>query len=168
MMSKVRTTAIGAVLAAAGLQQQLRRRPRRLPALRRNLGDELFNKAGTTTKGLGVLVKNNAASAHNNWTFPATVFYNSGCNGSVASQTFGAYSSGNFNSTMKNQFRVESAELRDHPGHPAGHRSCGVVAVHGRGRLPVPRPASRDRRPGVRSRPCVGTRDSRRHPGRAV
>ena len=130
-MSKVRKTAIGAVLAAAGLiaapaAQAATASPAASSACPGyhfcfyfnsdyggahadyllsdgNLGDELFNKAGTTTRGLGVQVKNNAASVHNNWAFPATVYYNSGCNGSVASQTFGAYSSGNFNSTMKNQ-----------------------------------------------------------------
>ena len=48
-------------------------------------------------------MKNHAASAVNNWSYYATVYYNSGCNGSVASQTFGAYGSGNFNATMKNE-----------------------------------------------------------------
>lgn len=33
----------------------------------------------------------------------ATVYYNSGCNGSFASQTFGAYASANFDATMKNE-----------------------------------------------------------------
>ncbi len=66
-----------------------------------NLDNEKFNQGGTN--GRGVPVKNNAASAVNNWDYYATVYYNSGCNGSVASQTFGAYASGNFNATMKNQ-----------------------------------------------------------------
>jgi len=64
------------------------------------LDNELFNKGGTN--GRGVQVKNNAASAANNWSYYATVYYNSGCNGSIASQSFGAYGSGNFNATMKN------------------------------------------------------------------
>lgn len=65
-----------------------------------NLDNELFNKGGTS--GRGVVVKNNAASAVNNWAYYATVYYNSGCNGSVASQSFGAYSKGNFAEPMKN------------------------------------------------------------------
>lgn len=48
-------------------------------------------------------MKNHAASVTNNWSYTATVYYNSGCNGSVASQSFAPYSSGNFNATMKNQ-----------------------------------------------------------------
>ncbi|ADJ49878.1 hypothetical protein AMES_8053 [Amycolatopsis mediterranei S699] len=66
-----------------------------------NLDNETFNEGGTN--GRGVQVKNNAASAVNNWAYYATVYYNSGCNGSFASQTFGAYASGNFNATMKNE-----------------------------------------------------------------
>jgi hypothetical protein len=66
-----------------------------------NLDNELFNKGGTN--GRGVQVKNNAASAVNNWSYLARVYYNSGCNGSVATQSFGAFGSGNFNATMKNQ-----------------------------------------------------------------
>lgn len=66
-----------------------------------NLENETFNRGGTT--GRGKPVKNNAASAVNNWSYYATVYYNSGCNGSVASQTFGAYRSANFNATMKNE-----------------------------------------------------------------
>ena len=61
-----------------------------------NLDNERFGANGP-------VVKNNAASAVNNWNYYATVYYNSGCNGSVASQTFGAYGSGNFNATMKNE-----------------------------------------------------------------
>ncbi len=66
-----------------------------------NLDNELFNKGGTS--GRNVQVKNNAASAVNNWSYAARVYYNSGCNGSVASQSFGAFGKANFNATMKNQ-----------------------------------------------------------------
>ncbi|GAB3431132.1 peptidase inhibitor family I36 protein [Actinophytocola sediminis] len=66
-----------------------------------NLDNELFNKGGTN--GRNVQVKNNAASVVNNWSYAATVYYNSGCNGSVASQSFGAYAASNFNATMKNE-----------------------------------------------------------------
>ncbi|WP_326959635.1 MULTISPECIES: peptidase inhibitor family I36 protein [unclassified Amycolatopsis] len=131
MMSKVRKIAIGAVLAAAGLiaapaAQAATVSPAASAACPSayfcfyfnsgnagahgdyfysdgNLGDELFNKVGTTSNGLGVQVKNHAASVTNNWSYTATVYYNSGCNGSVASQSFAPYSSGNFNATMKNQ-----------------------------------------------------------------
>lgn len=65
-----------------------------------NLDNELFRWGGTN--GRGVQVKNNAASVVNNAEWTATVYYNSGCNGSVASQSFGAYGGGNFNATMKN------------------------------------------------------------------
>ncbi|WP_410614869.1 peptidase inhibitor family I36 protein [Amycolatopsis sp. lyj-109] len=130
MMSNVRKTAIGAVLVAAGLAAapaaQAATASQAVSAgcpgayfcfyfnsnyggahadyLRSDgdLGNELFNKVGTSSNGLNVQVKNNAASAYNNWSYLATVYYNSGCNGSVASQSFGPYSSGNFNSTMKN------------------------------------------------------------------
>jgi hypothetical protein len=66
-----------------------------------NLDNETFTEGGSN--GRGVQVKNNAASAVNNWAYYATVYYNSGCNGSFASQTFGAYSSANFDATMKNE-----------------------------------------------------------------
>jgi len=49
-----------------------------------------------------VQVKNNAASVVNNAGWTATVYYNSGCNGSVASQSFGMYGGANFTATMKN------------------------------------------------------------------
>ncbi|MEV7041735.1 peptidase inhibitor family I36 protein [Amycolatopsis sp. NPDC051061] len=65
-----------------------------------NLDNELFRWGGSN--GRGVVVKNNAASVFNNAEWAATVYYNSGCNGSVASQSFGAYSGGNFTATMKN------------------------------------------------------------------
>lgn len=68
-----------------------------------NLDNETFNKRGTDGNGQGRVVKNNAASVVNNWSYYATVYYNSGCNGSVASQTFGAYRKGNLNATMKNE-----------------------------------------------------------------
>jgi peptidase inhibitor family I36 len=71
-----------------------------------NLDNELFNRLGVhgdPRNGLNVVVKNNAASAFNNWSYYATVYYNSSCNGSFASQTFGQYSGGNFNRTMKNE-----------------------------------------------------------------
>lgn len=67
-----------------------------------NLDNETFNRVGTTSNGLGRVVKNNAASAVNNWSYYATVYYNSGCNGSVASQSIGAYSKANFTEPMKN------------------------------------------------------------------
>jgi hypothetical protein len=66
-----------------------------------NLDNETFTEGGAN--GRGTPVKNHAASAVNNWAYYATVYYNSGCNGSFASQTFGAYASGNFNATMKNE-----------------------------------------------------------------
>ncbi len=130
MMSKVRKTAIGAVLVAAGLTAATQTATASPAATIHgcpaayfcfyfnsnyggahadyllsdgNLGDELFNKTGTSSNGLNVQVKNNAASAVNNWSYTATVYYNSGCNGSVASQSIGAYGLANFNSTMKNQ-----------------------------------------------------------------
>ncbi|MEV6638672.1 peptidase inhibitor family I36 protein [Amycolatopsis sp. NPDC051371] len=65
-----------------------------------NLDNEVFRWGGTN--GRGVQVKNNAASVVNNAEWTATVYYNSGCNGSVASQSFGPYSGGNFTATMKN------------------------------------------------------------------
>ncbi|MCG8918533.1 peptidase inhibitor family I36 protein [Actinokineospora sp. PR83] len=68
-----------------------------------NLDNERFNKVGSTSRGLDVVVKNNAASVVNNWSHAATVYYNSGCNGSVASQSIGTYTSANLNSTMKNE-----------------------------------------------------------------
>ncbi|MEU4806300.1 peptidase inhibitor family I36 protein [Actinosynnema sp. NPDC023587] len=68
-----------------------------------NLDNEKFNKRGTNGNGLGVPVKNNAASVVNNWNELATVYYNSGCNGSVAKQSFGAYGKANLNATMKNE-----------------------------------------------------------------
>jgi peptidase inhibitor family I36 len=64
------------------------------------LDNELFNHGGAN--GQGVQVKNNAASAVNNYAFTAVVYFNSGCNGSHASQSFGAFSKNNFNATMKN------------------------------------------------------------------
>ncbi|WP_433265921.1 peptidase inhibitor family I36 protein [Actinosynnema sp. CS-041913] len=66
-----------------------------------NLENETFNKGGSN--GQGVQVKNNAASVVNNWSYTATVYYNSGCNGSFASQSFGTYSASNFNAVMKNE-----------------------------------------------------------------
>lgn len=65
-----------------------------------NLDNEVFRWGGTN--GRGVQVKNNAASVINNQGWTATVYYNSGCNGSVASQSFGMYGGANFNATMKN------------------------------------------------------------------
>jgi hypothetical protein len=65
-------------------------------------------------------VKNNAASAANNYAYYATVYFNSGCNGSIASQTFGAFSSGNFNSTMKN----ENASFKWPEGPVSTDRDC--------------------------------------------
>jgi peptidase inhibitor family I36 len=65
-----------------------------------NLDNEVFRWGGTN--GRGVQVKNNAASVVNNAEWTATVYYNSGCNGSVASQSFGAYSGHDFTATMKN------------------------------------------------------------------
>jgi hypothetical protein len=64
------------------------------------LDNELFNHGGSS--GQGVQVKNNAASAVNNYAFTAVVYYNSGCNGSHATQSFGAFGKNNFNATMKN------------------------------------------------------------------
>lgn len=68
-----------------------------------NLDNERFNKVGSTSNGLNDVVKNNAASVVNNWSYVATVYYNSGCNGSVASQSVGTYTSVNLNATMKNE-----------------------------------------------------------------
>jgi hypothetical protein len=65
-----------------------------------DLGNELFRYGGTN--GRGVQVKNNAASVVNNAEWTATVYFNSGCNGSVASQSFRPYSGGNLSATMKN------------------------------------------------------------------
>lgn len=65
-----------------------------------NLDNELFNKGGAN--GRGVQVKNNAASVVNNWLPTAVVYYNSGCNGTVDSQSFGSYASANFKASMKN------------------------------------------------------------------
>jgi hypothetical protein len=65
-----------------------------------NLDNEVFRWGGTN--GRGVQVKNNAASVINNEGWTATVYYNSGCNGSVASQSFGMYGGHNFTATMKN------------------------------------------------------------------
>ncbi|MFI5593093.1 peptidase inhibitor family I36 protein [Amycolatopsis sp. NPDC051758] len=65
-----------------------------------NLDNEVFRWGGTN--GRGVQVKNNAASVINNAGWTATVYYNSGCNGSVASQSFGMYGGANFTPTMKN------------------------------------------------------------------
>lgn len=65
-----------------------------------NLDNEVFRWGGTN--GRGVQVKNNAASVINNAGWTATVYYNSGCNGSVASQSFGMYGGANFTATMKN------------------------------------------------------------------
>jgi len=126
-MSKVRNAAIGAILVALGLAaapaaQAATPAAPSCPSLYfcfyfnsnyggahadylrsdGNLDNELFNKVGTTSNGLGVQVKNNAASAYNNWSYLATVYYNSGCNGSVASQSFGMYGGANFTATMKN------------------------------------------------------------------
>jgi hypothetical protein len=75
-----------------------------------NLDNEVFRWGGTN--GRGVQVKNNAASVINNAEWTATVYYNSGCNGTVASQSFGMYSGHNFTATMKNNnasFRWPSA-----------------------------------------------------------
>lgn len=83
-----------------------------------NLDNEVFNKGGTNGRGLPV--KNNAASVSNNWQYYATVYFNSGCNGSIASQTFGAFSAANFNATMKN----ENASFK-WPASPfAGDKDC--------------------------------------------
>ncbi|GAA1315421.1 peptidase inhibitor family I36 protein [Saccharothrix xinjiangensis] len=84
-----------------------------------NLSNELFNKVGTSSNGLGVVVKNNAASAVNNWSYTAVVYYNSGCNGSYASQSFGAYGKANFTATMKNQ----NASFK-WPGSAGGSGDC--------------------------------------------
>lgn len=65
-----------------------------------NLDNELFRWGGTN--GRGVQVKNNAASVVNNTEWAVTIYYNSDCDGRVASQSFGAFSKGNLNSTMKN------------------------------------------------------------------
>ncbi|ROP42447.1 peptidase inhibitor family I36 protein [Saccharothrix texasensis] len=67
-----------------------------------DLDNEKFNNAGTDGNGFNYVVKNHAASVVNNWSYYATVYYNSGCNGSVASQSFGAYGKGNFTEPMKN------------------------------------------------------------------
>jgi Peptidase inhibitor family I36 len=64
-----------------------------------NLDNETFTEGGSN--GRGVQVKNNAASAVNNWAYYAAVYYNSGCNG--------AYASANFDATMKNETRASSA-----------------------------------------------------------
>ncbi|TDV56467.1 peptidase inhibitor family I36 protein [Actinophytocola oryzae] len=74
-----------------------------------NLDNERFNKGGSGANGYNVVVKNNAASVVNNWSYSATVYYNSGCNGSVASQTIGAYGKANLNASMKN----ENASFRE-------------------------------------------------------
>jgi hypothetical protein len=66
-----------------------------------DLGDETFDKGGTN--GRGHVVKNDAAGAVNNWAYSATVYYNSGCNGSYATQTFAPHRGANFSAVMKNE-----------------------------------------------------------------
>lgn len=82
-----------------------------------NLANETFNKGGTS--GQGRPVKNNAASAVNNWTYYAVVYYNSNCNGSVASQAYSGYSSANLSPELKN----DNASFK-WPGTPAGGSDC--------------------------------------------
>ncbi|MFF1612286.1 peptidase inhibitor family I36 protein [Amycolatopsis sp. NPDC058278] len=148
MISKVRKTAIGLVLVAAGLTAapaaQATTASPEAPTCTvahfcfyfnsnyagayadylksdGNLDNETFNKVGTTNRGLGEVVKNHAASVYNNWSYQATVYYNSGCNGSYASQSFAPYHSGNLNATMKNN----NASF-DWPSSYGEYSDCGL------------------------------------------
>lgn len=82
-----------------------------------NLANETFNKGGSN--GRGWAVKNNAASVVNNWAYYARVYYNSNCNGSVASQSISGYYTANLNSKMKNN----NASFR-WPDAPAAGSDC--------------------------------------------